>query len=330
MGDRPIVTVCIPTFNRGNFLQTSLPSVLNQSLRDIEVIVSDNGSTDNTPDIVGRIRDSRLRYDRLDTNIGLFGNMSRCLRLGHGAYRVVLPDDDLMLPENLARKVAFMQAHPAASFVHSGFYFVGDDSGLIGPPQNWSRLSEAKAEPGQSFILRSIAIGGIVCVSSVLLRSDMVTDEVFDGNDGPYADLALWLRLASRGEVGFLPEPLSGLRIHVGSASSSFEVVRVRRGHTLLTRHHADAILQSHGRFVEYTKLDPQTRAELAKLLKATDRRLRLKIAVHELLPASVLQRLKAIAGWRPGGKLYHFLSMDGAYMPPTLEENTHEPPETS
>jgi glycosyltransferase involved in cell wall biosynthesis len=315
----PIVTVCIPTYNRSDLLRGALQSVLWQSFRDIEVVVSDNASTDDTEAMVKSLGDPRIVYDRNPENIGLFGNMSRCLRLGSGRYRVVLPDDDLMLPGNLERKVEYLEQHPEAAMIHSGFRFLDHEGHPTGPIMNWSRLTEDTVEPGESFIRRSIALGGLVCVSSVMLRSEHVADEKFDAEDGPYADMALWLRVATRGDVAFLPDPLSGLRVHAASASSGFQTVRVKRGNTRLTRSHADALRQAHGRFVARAALDPATRSELAETLAHADRRLRLSIMVNSRVPPQALALAKRAAGWRPGAKLHKLIALEGAYSPPPL-----------
>lgn len=313
MATSPIVTVCIPTYNRPVMLRSAIESAVTQSIRDIEVIVSDNASTDDTEDVVRSFSDSRLTYDRLSTNIGLHGNLTRCLHLGRGKYRVVLHDDDLMLPSNLERKARLLDENPDVGLVHSAFHFVDVEGRPTGPVQNWSRLTETTVEPGESFIRRSLNAGGLVCVASVMLRSECVAEERFDAADGPYTDDALWLRVAHRRQVGFLPDPLSGLRVHPASASSGFQTVRVSGDRHRLTRHHAASVKQAHGRFVEHADLDPTTRAEFADVVRRCDRRMRLTIAVTGNVPPRALQLAKQAVRWRPGGRLHRMLSLDGS-----------------
>jgi glycosyltransferase involved in cell wall biosynthesis len=312
MSGKPVVTVCIPTYNRRELLSASLQSVRQQSFSDIEIIVSDNGSTDDTGDYVRSLNDPRIRYDRLEQNIGLFGNLSRCLQLGQGKYRVMLPDDDLMLPGNLESKVQFLEQNPSAGLVHSAFRYLDENALPVGPTTNWARLTENTLEPGESFLRRSLAVGGMVCVSSVMLRSEMVATEKFDADDGPYADIALWLRVAARSDVGFLAAPLSGYLVHASSASSGFSLVRVRRGRHQMTSHHADAVLQAHGRFVQRADLDPVLRAELAQVVADSDRRMRWTIRAHQMFSPTTLERMKKLAGWQPGNAMHRKLSLDG------------------
>jgi glycosyltransferase involved in cell wall biosynthesis len=314
MSTGPVVTVCIPTYNRRDRLAASLTSVREQSLRDIEIVVSDNASTDDTADYVRSLGDPRIVYERLPENIGLFANLTRCLHRGRGRYRVMLPDDDLMLPGNLERKVRFMEDNPSAGLVHSGFRYLDEDANPVGGPQNWSRLDQDTLEPGESFLRRSLALGGIVCVSSVLLRSSLVADERFDPADGPYADIALWLRVAARSDVGFLTAPLSGYLVHASSASSGFQLVEVSGGRHRMTRHHADAVLQAHGRFVQRAELDPGLRADLARVVADSDRRMRWTIRAHRMFAPATLERLKKLARWGAAGNpLNRHLSLDAA-----------------
>jgi glycosyltransferase involved in cell wall biosynthesis len=324
MLERPLVTVCIPTFNRPDMLRQSLQSVLWQSYPEFEVIISDNASTTDTESVVAEFGDPRIHLDRLPTSIGQFGNMSRALHIGRGTYRMMLPDDDLMLPGNLERKVAFFDAHPEVGLIHSAFRYVGSDGLPFGPVTKWTHLSADTVQPGREFIGQSLAQGGITCVSSVMLRSAQVADEVFDEADGPYCDLALWLRVALRSDVGFLAAPLSGYRVHVGSASSGFKTMEKVRGRTILTLQHAEALRQAHGRFVERPELNPQSAAEFTKLQRDSDRRMRLAIRINRWLPPLLLKAVKRLLRWgRRGGRLYSSVSLYSAYAPEAASDGT-------
>jgi glycosyltransferase involved in cell wall biosynthesis len=323
MSGRSLVTVCIPTFNRPEMLRQSLQSVLWQSYPELEVIISDNASTTDTEAVVAEFGDPRVHLDRLPENIGLFGNLSRALHVGSGTYRVMLPDDDLMLPGNLERKVAFLDAHPGVGLVHSAFRYVGSDGLPLGPVTKWTHLSADTVQPGREFIGQSLAQGGITCVSSVMLRSALVTDEVFDEADGPYCDNALWLRVAMRSDVGFLPDPLSGYRVHVGSASSGFKTMENVGGRTVLTLQHADALRQAHGRFVGRPDIDPGSAAEFARLQQESDRRMRLSIRVNRWLPPPLLKLAKRLLRWRRGGRLYSSVSLYSAFPPEVADNDT-------
>ena len=307
--EQPLVTICIPTYNRPEMLRHSLQSVLCQSYRHLEVIVSDNASETDTAAVVDSFGDDRVQIDRLDANIGLHGNMSRCLHLGTGKYRIMLPDDDLMLPGNIQSKVAFFETHPRVGLVHSAFRQIDSDAQPYGPVINWTSADKDTVQPGYSYIRESIAKGGITWISSVMLRSELVADESFVADDGPYCDLALWLRVAQRADVGFLMAPLSGYRLHASSASSGFQTVVQVRGRLVNTLHHTDALKLAVGRFLETADLEPEVRAEYARLQRASDRRTRLAIVADRYLPRPVFKLAKMSVNWVEQGRIYNAIS---------------------
>src|SRR5258707_14809733 len=107
---RAFVSVVLPTFNRGGTLLRSVRSVLNQSHRDLELIIVDDGSTDETHDIVDVISDSRLRYIKFDRNCG----QSVARNTGIAASRADLiafqDSDDVWLPRKLERQLSVLFA----------------------------------------------------------------------------------------------------------------------------------------------------------------------------------------------------------------------------
>jgi glycosyltransferase involved in cell wall biosynthesis len=309
LSEEPLVTICIPTYNRPEMLRHSLQSVLRQSYRQLEVIVSDNASDTDTAAVVDSFGDDRVRVDRLDANIGLHGNMSRCLHLGTGKYRMMLPDDDLMLPGNVQSKVAFFETHPQVGLVHSAFRHINSGSLPYGPVNNWTSAEKDTVQPGYEYIRESIAKGGITCISTVMLRSDLVANESFVVDDGPYCDLALWLRVALRADVGFLTAPLSGYRMHAISASFDFKTQEQVRGRIIQTLGHTDALKLALGRFVENADLDPELRAEYARLQRASDRRIRLSILANRYLPRPVFKLAQRSVNWAEQGRIYNAIS---------------------
>ena len=94
---QPLVTIAIPTYNRANgYLGKALASTLKQTYQNIEIIVSDNCSTDNTETFVKGISDPRLRYFRHNKNIGANNNFNYCLEQANGDYFLLLQDDDMI------------------------------------------------------------------------------------------------------------------------------------------------------------------------------------------------------------------------------------------
>lgn len=117
---RPLVTVGIPVFNGGQFLEATLDSLLGQEFRDFELIVADNGSQDDTPEIVARIArcDNRVRYVGSDRNRGAAWNFSRLPALANGKYFRWSACDDIYGPTHLGACVDVLDRDAAVSLVY--------------------------------------------------------------------------------------------------------------------------------------------------------------------------------------------------------------------
>jgi glycosyltransferase involved in cell wall biosynthesis len=112
----PLVTAAIPTYNRARFLRGAIDSVLGQTFRDYEVVVVDDGSTDETPEILAEYG-NRIRHVRQD-NAGRSAARNRCIGEARGRYVSFLDSDDRWLPEKLAVHVPVLEERPRVGMVH--------------------------------------------------------------------------------------------------------------------------------------------------------------------------------------------------------------------
>src|SRR5262245_50428881 len=135
---RARVSVCVPTYNRSRYLREAIESALVQTFADFELLVVDNCSTDDTPEVAAAFaaRDRRVRYVRNERNLGLAGNFNRCVELAQGEYVALLHDDDLYLPEMLATTVGALDAHPEAAFAYGAAEEI-DDAGRVVGLRRW-------------------------------------------------------------------------------------------------------------------------------------------------------------------------------------------------
>src|SRR5918996_2625301 len=218
----PRVTVAIPTRNRADMLRGCIQSVLDQTFTDFEVVVSDNASTDNTEEVVGSFQDPRIHYSPLDSNIGLWGNLSRCFRLGTAPYVCILPDDDYMLPLNLERKSESLDRNPEVGMVHSAFQLLmvyPDQTEELRENVDHVHGSVDRIDPGGAVIRSLLTEAYFLNFSGAVIRRSVVADEQFDGDEGAAADLGVCLRIARKAAVAYLAEPLVVYRLHPGAGS---------------------------------------------------------------------------------------------------------------
>jgi len=218
----PKVSVFIPTFNRADMLRESIESVLQQTYDDFELIISDNASEDATESVVKSFDDSRIMYVKNDHNIGSRENWRRCFALVKGEYIAILPDDDLMVPENLERKVRVLSSNARIGLVHSKYDLIDVDGLIVEPNQDaWGIPDRVDCLENRQEMLYH-AWNCINC-SSVVFRKDCVdkigqfTDKLWTGWDYEY-----WLRISLYYEVAFLASPLIRYRIHQKRESVEF------------------------------------------------------------------------------------------------------------
>src|SRR5579871_2408743 len=113
------VSVLLPSYNAAAYLAEAINSALSQSFDDLEVLVLDNASTDDTSAVVAGFSDPRVRYIRNKTNLGFAGNVELGRSLARGKYAVVLNADDAWEPTYLQNAVALLETQPEVVFVHT-------------------------------------------------------------------------------------------------------------------------------------------------------------------------------------------------------------------
>jgi glycosyltransferase involved in cell wall biosynthesis len=212
----PRVSIILPAYNAEAFLPQSIGSALGQSFRDFELLVLDNASTDNTPEIVTRYSDPRIRFVRHDRNHGFGGNVARGIALARGEYVAVLGADDLWSPGFLEKTVGFLDTHPRVGIVHTDAIWIDAE----GRPFGESAAGWREITPPAEAVVDCFRRG--FCFAAVMWRAPVLEQAGgFDENWGFAADLPLFLRLCLQGDTGFIPENLVWYRHHPQNLSTA-------------------------------------------------------------------------------------------------------------
>jgi glycosyltransferase involved in cell wall biosynthesis len=209
----PIVSIIIPTHNRAQHVIEAVRSVLQQTYKDFEIIVVDDGSTDGTKEILaGFTERGEVRYV-WQKNAGTAAARNAGIKLARGEYIAFLDSDDLFLPTNIEKQVAYMQQNPEVGLTHSYFSKFaesGIDLGTRNPdffsgriyPQlllYWRLLT-----PPSSVVVRRKVFEEIGSFDESLLTSE---------------DLDMWRRVARIYPFGIVRESLVKIRVHDGNKS---------------------------------------------------------------------------------------------------------------
>ena len=203
----PRVSVIIATFNRSRFIRESIESVLSQTFNDYELIVVDDGSTDNTRAIVAGYG-GRIRYFYKD-----HANQSAALNFGisqaEGEYIAFLDDDDLWLPEKLEKQMRIIDADRSVGLVAGEIYQV-DVEGKI--TYHWGRRYS------NPVTFKFLFDYNVVNHSAALARKSLIVQAGgFDETLLTTQDYDLWLRVSKLCKVHYINEPLAKIRIHPGN-----------------------------------------------------------------------------------------------------------------
>lgn len=179
-------SVIIPTYNRANLIKNTVESVLAQSYKDFEVIVIDDGSADNTGEIVGGIKDERVKYHYKK-------NEERCIarntgtQMAKGKYVGFLDSDDAYYPNHLQTALEVIEKYGEPEAIHLGYEIRDDESGSVKTIDN---LPETAKE--------ILPKGNYLSCNGIVLRSDIAKKHLFNPNLTAHEDYELWLRISSR------------------------------------------------------------------------------------------------------------------------------------
>lgn len=208
----PRVSVGIPVYNGAAYLDEAIRSVQSQTLSDVEILVSDNGSTDASPDIAARCaaEDARIRLVRQPENRGAAWNYNELLRLARAPLFKWTPADDRMAPLHLERCVVALDAAPSAVLAYPRTELIDSEGRIAGVYDDGLELLEPQPWRRAAHFVRAINLCNAVLG---VFRSDVLrgTRQI---QGFPGADAVLLLEAALRGQVLEIPERLFQRRIH--------------------------------------------------------------------------------------------------------------------
>jgi O-antigen biosynthesis protein len=198
---RPLVSVVVPTYNRAHLITRTLQSVLGQTCGEFEVLVVDDGSTDETEHIVRSCSDERVRYLRQPSNSGVSAARNRGLREARGTFIAFLDSDDEWMPRKLERQVALFRRVPEeVGLVYTGVETVREDgTTTVERPQERGNVY-------REMLWRNVIHGG---GSNAMMRREVVaTAGFFHEGLAAIEDYEYWLRISRCFAVDFVDEPL--------------------------------------------------------------------------------------------------------------------------
>lgn len=300
----PRVSIIIPTYNCAGYLGRAIDSVVAQTYKDYEILVVDDGSTDNTKDVV-------LPYGQRVTylyqqNQGVSAARNHAIAKASGELLAYLDADDMWYPEKLERQVAFLDAHQECGMVHGEMSVISEQDKII----HVRFYEETKRSVPQGYCLQQLLTRCHIQTLTVVERRSMF-DRVggFDERLPIAQDYLHWIMIAAEGQaLGYLAEPLGKYRWRTGSLIGN-----------------SNRLMEDHARIcnilLHEKPIAPRHGAECATILRARSYQLQRGLAYHDRIHGrreSGKRRLvKLIKEWPGQFELYTDLLK--AYLPAGL-----------
>lgn len=234
-----LISVIIPAYNRSTIVPQALRSVMNQTYRNIEIILVDDGSTDDTGQVAQAFirEDQRIHYVRQETNSGAQAARNSGIRAGQGEWIAFLDSDDTWLPDSLAQRFTLAQ-HEGVSVVHSECLVSASEQHekLFGvPPMSGQVYRDVLCRPGPVF-------PSLLVTKHALHTIDLLDEQILAFQEWDTA-----IRLARHFAFGFVKEPTFRYNCH-GHETISKNLVWDAKGYEQIVRKHTREILRVAGR----------------------------------------------------------------------------------
>jgi len=220
----PKVSVLMPVYNAGVYLREAIESILDQTYLEFEFIIINDGSTDNSKEIILSYNDPRIKYFENKENLKLITTLNKGLEIASGKYIVRMDADDISLPNRIEKQVKFMDSNPEVALCGSWFKAFGE-SNQIG-----------KYATSNDDIRIRMLYQTQFCHPSVIIRKDILTQNKykFDFNFIHAEDYELFVRISEKYKVANIPEVLLKYRQHVKNVSTSFKQTQVENSRKII------------------------------------------------------------------------------------------------
>lgn len=219
MKSEKLVSVCVPVYNGAQTIKETLDAVFNQSYLNMEVIVVDNCSTDDTMKILQSYADQRLSIYQNETNLGMVGNWNKCLDYVTGEYIQFVCADDILREDCVEKKVDLIESDDSLSMVFGASQIINETGKLLMERHEFKSdcIVEGKKLAKKAYRLKNLYGEP----TNVLFKSKYIpVVGKFAINTCYTTDLDMWIRISCQGKVGYIDEPLIKYRISTMNETS--------------------------------------------------------------------------------------------------------------
>lgn len=208
--NKPLITVLLCTYNDAQYIRAAMESILDQTFKNFEFLIIDDGSTDDTAAIIHSFSDERIIYLKNAENKGLEFSKNRGIEAAKGKYIAYMDGDDKSKPTRLQEQFSLLEANPGIGFCSTNAAYFGSKTGTYAPPST-------------DLEIRLIALFGtpLLHPACMIRRDILLGNQIRYRMDFPAAeDYPFMVDLLTKTRAGNLPKPLHLYQVHKGSISA--------------------------------------------------------------------------------------------------------------
>lgn len=213
---QPAISIILPAYNAEKYIGQTISSLLNQTFTDFELLVIDDGSTDNTVSIIKNFTDSRIVLIQNEQNLGLVKTLNKAALLSKGKYIARMDADDIALPQRLQLQTEFLETHTTVAATAGWVNFIDDNNN---PAGIWDldRQTNTAAQ-----IKKALVKENCIAHPTVTIRTEVLQQYLYNEKQQHIEDYDLWLRLAANGLlIEKVQQPILQYRVHAASVTGT-------------------------------------------------------------------------------------------------------------
>ena len=233
----PLVSICIPTFNNANFISSTLDSIINQTYKNIEIIVVDNASTDNTKEIVESYSDKRISYHRNLETIHCLSNWNLCIELAQSDFVAIYHSDDIYEPSIIEKELGVLKNKPEIGAVFCLDNIIDENGRYVRPgakyPSYLSKINSIGFEELFPLMLKEfpsfLIAPTFMARRNIFENVGLFNTKQFGASTGSAGDTDLWLRISQKHDIAIINERLIQRRVSIHQGSNLYSISKVTR-----------------------------------------------------------------------------------------------------
>ena len=211
----PKVSIAIPSYNHGKYISETIESILNQTFQDFEIIITDDGSSDNTVEVIKTFKDDRIKLFVFDENQGACKALNNCIINSKGKYFAYISSDDVWENDKIEKQVKYLDENPSTQVVFTKVKIIDEESNPFNETDHfYFSIFEQENRPRSEWLNHFFYYGNCICHPSIMIKRSVYDDiGLYNERLVNMPDFDMWVRLSLKYNFYILDEKLTKFRV---------------------------------------------------------------------------------------------------------------------